>query len=76
MTKRIDRAAEVARNLPPDARDEIAHVVLRLVGADHQPPVPLTAELQTAINASKTAAARREFATDDQMRAVWSKHGV
>jgi hypothetical protein len=64
MTKLLDRAAEAARNLPPDAQDEIAHVILRLAGADDEPPVPLTPEQQTAINASKAAAARGEFATD------------
>jgi len=76
MTKPLDQALAAARSLPPDAQDEIARVVLRLAGADHQPPVPLTPEEQAAIAASKAAAARGEFATDEQVRAVWSKHGL
>jgi len=76
MTKLLDQAVEAARTLPPDAQDDIAHVVLRLAGADDEPPVPLTAEEQDAIAASKRAAARGEFATDEQVRAVWSKHGL
>jgi hypothetical protein len=53
-----------------------ARVVLRLSGADDEPPVSLTPEEQAAITASKAAAARGEFATDEQVRTVWAKHGL
>jgi hypothetical protein len=76
MTKLLEQALEAARNLPPEAQDEIALIVLRLAGADDQPPVPLTPEEQAAVAASKAAAARGEFATDEQVRAVWAKHGL
>ena len=76
MTKLLDQAVAAARSLPPDAQDDIAHVVLRLTGADEEPPVPLAPEEQAAIAASKAAAARGEFATDEQVRAVWAKRGL
>jgi predicted transcriptional regulator len=76
MTRLLDQALSAARNLPPDAQDEIAHIVLRLAGADDEPPVSLTPEEQAAIVASKAAAARGEFATDEEVRAVWAKHGL
>ena len=76
MTKLLDQAVEAARSLPPDVQDDIAHVVLRLTGSDDEPPVPLTPGEQAAITASKAAAARGEFATDEQVRAVWAKHGL
>ena len=76
MTKLLAQALAAARRLPPEAQDDIAHVVLRLTGADQEPPVPLTPEEQAAIAASKAAAARGEFATDEQVRAVWAKHGL
>ncbi|MGH7037950.1 MAG: hypothetical protein ACREE4_08220 [Stellaceae bacterium] len=76
MTKLLDQAVEAARNLPPDAQDDIAHVMLRLAGADNEPPVDLTPEEQAALAASKAAAARGEFATEEQVRAVWAKHGL
>jgi len=76
MTKLLDQAVEAARSLSPEAQDEIAHIVLRLAGADDEPPVPLTPEEQAAVAASKAAAARGEFATDEQVRAVWAKHGL
>ncbi|HEY1430128.1 MAG TPA: hypothetical protein VGF39_00615 [Stellaceae bacterium] len=76
MTKLLDQALAAARSLPPDAQDDIAHVVLRLAGADDELPVPLTPEEQAAIATSKAAAAGGEFATDEQVRAVWAKHGL
>jgi len=75
MTKLLDQALEAARGLPADAQDDIARVVLRLAGADDEPPLPLTPDERAAIARSK-AAALGEFATDDQVRAVWAKHGL
>ena len=76
MTKLLDQALDAARKLPPDEQDEIAHVVLRLTGADGEPPVPLTYEERAAITASKAAAGRGEYATDEEVRAAWAKHGL
>jgi hypothetical protein len=76
MTKLLDDALAAARNLSPDEQDNIAHAVLRLTGADEEPPVSLSADERAAIAASKSAAARGEFASDEQVRAVWAKHGL
>ncbi len=76
MTKLLDRALAAARSLPPDAQDAIAHVVLRLTGAEDEPSVALTPEEQAAVVASRAAAARGEFASDEHVRAVWAKHGL
>jgi hypothetical protein len=37
--------------------------------------VPLSDDERTAIANSKAAAARGEFASDEQVRSVWAKHG-
>lgn len=77
MTKLLDQALEAARNLPPAAQDDIARVVLRLAGSDsEEPPVALSPDERAAIAASKAAAARGEFATDEQVRAAWAKRGL
>jgi hypothetical protein len=77
MTKLLDKAVEAARHLPPDSQDEIANIVLRLAGTlDETPLVILSAEERLSISASKAAAANGEFATDEQVRAVWAKHGL
>jgi hypothetical protein len=73
MTQLLDQALEAARGLPPDAQDDIARIVLRLVGTDDEAPsVTLTPDERNAIAISKAAAARGDFATDEQV----SKHGL
>jgi hypothetical protein len=76
MTKLLERALEAARTLPADAQDDIARVVLRLAGTDEEVPVALSADEREAISTSQDAAVRGEFATDEQVRAVWAKHGL
>lgn len=77
MTKLLEQAVEAARRLPANAQDDIARVILQLAGDDDEAaPVPLTAEERAAIASSKEAAARGEFASDEQVRAVWAKHGL
>jgi hypothetical protein len=75
MTKLLDRALEVVRGLPPEAQDDIARVLLQLAGGDES-VLPLSPDERAAIAASKAAAARGEFATDEQVKAVWTKHGL
>ncbi|HTQ32678.1 MAG TPA: hypothetical protein VMI30_00805 [Stellaceae bacterium] len=76
MTKLLDQAVEVARSLSDEAQSDIARIILELSGAQDEAPAPLTAEEQAAIAISKAAAARDEFATDDDVRAIWAKHGL
>ncbi len=75
MTKLLEQAVEAARALPPAMQDELARVLLQFAGED-QPVIQLTAEERAALDLSQAAAARGEFATDDQVRAVWAKHGL
>ena len=76
MTKLLDDALAAVRNLAPSEQDEIARAVLRLTGTDDEPPVALSADERAAIAASKAAAARGEFAADEQALAAWTKHGL
>lgn len=76
MTKLFDQAIEAVRGLLPHTQDDIARVLLQLAGNDDAAPVALAAEERAAIAASKAAAGRGEFATDEQVRAAWAKHGL
>lgn len=49
--------------------------ILVFAGED-QPFIPLIEEERAAIDISKAAAARGEFSTDEQLRAVRAKHGL
>jgi hypothetical protein len=75
MTKLLDQALDAVRQLPPDVQDDIARVVLQLA-RDDAAPVTLSPEERDAISLSKSAADRGEFATEEQVRAVWAKHGL
>jgi hypothetical protein len=76
MTKLLDEAVEVVRRLPSDDQDDIARAIIQLAGSDLAAPVVLSPEEREAIARSKAAAGRGEFATDEQVRAVWAKHGL
>jgi len=76
MTKLLDQALELARGLPSEAQDDIARIVMQLAGSDDTAPVILSVDERSAVAASKAEAARGEFATDQQVRAVWAKHGL
>ncbi|MBB1093813.1 hypothetical protein [Rhodopseudomonas pseudopalustris] len=75
MTKLLDQALEVARGLPAEAQDDIARVVLQLAGHEGA-IVALSGDERAAIARSKAAAARGDYATEEQVRAVWAKHGL
>ena len=75
MTDLLEKAVMAARELPPQMQDYIARVVLMMT-SDADGPVILTSDERAAIVHSKAAAARGEFATDAEVRAVWAKHGL
>jgi len=75
MTDLRERAVKAARDLPPALQYEIARLVLQLAGHD-EPPVAWTDDERRTIAISKAAATRGEFATDQQVRALWAKHGL
>lgn len=76
MTKLLDEAFEAVRRLPSRDQDDIARAIMQLAGSDLVPPVSLSPDEREAIARSKAAAARGEFASDEQVRAVWAKHGL
>jgi hypothetical protein len=75
MTNLLDKAIEAVRELSADDQDEIARAMLALAGHDSG-SISLTSEEREAIACSKEAAGRGEFASDEDMRAVWAKHGL
>ncbi len=76
MTKLLEQAVAVVRRLPARDQDEIARAIMELAGADAAEPVRLAAEEREAIERSKAAADRGEFATDEEVQAVWAKRGL
>jgi hypothetical protein len=75
MTDLLDKALEAVRGMPPATQDELARLLLRIAG-DDEPVIELTDEEMAALDESAAQAERGEFATDEQVRAVWARHGL
>jgi predicted transcriptional regulator len=75
MTKLLEHALETVRGLPPEMQDELARMLLQFAG-EEQPVVQLTAKDEASFEESLAQADRGEFATDEQVRAIWAKHGL
>jgi hypothetical protein len=74
MTRLFEEAVATVARLSDDKQDELARVLLQLAGYE-QPPYVLTPEEETDLDASIAAEERGEFATDEEIRAIWAKHG-
>jgi len=65
----------VLDNLSPEAQDDLARLLLQLTG-DEEPVVELTLEEAADLDASVAEADCGEFATDEEIRAIWAKCGL
>ncbi|TFF25652.1 hypothetical protein E3C22_05185 [Jiella endophytica] len=75
MTKLLDRAFDRIRALPEEAQDVLAHELLQMTG-EEQPVHRLAPDEKASMAASMEEAARGQFASDGEVRAVWAKHGL
>ena len=75
MTKLLEKAIDTVRGLPPEMQDNLARVLLQFAG-EEQPLIQLTAEEEASFDESLAQEARGEFAEDEQVRAIWAKHGL
>lgn len=75
MTKLLEHAVEKVRGLSPEMQDDLARMLLQLAG-EEQPVVQLTPEEEASFEESLAQAERGEFATDEEVRAIWAKHGL
>jgi hypothetical protein len=75
MTKLLEQAVETVRGLPPEIQDELARMLLQLAGED-QPLLQLSPEEEASLDESLAQADRGEFATDEQVRAIWAKRNL
>jgi len=72
MTKLLEKALEIVRQLPPDSQDEIARAMLTLAGDDGEPEEIDPAHLSGVLE-SLARAKRREFATDAEVEAAFRR---
>ena len=74
MTKLLDKAIAAVNRLEPELQDEIARAIMLLAGEPAPSPYQMDDAERAAIARSKEAAARGEFASDEDVRAVWAKY--
>ncbi|MBV9287315.1 MAG: hypothetical protein JO288_05740 [Hyphomicrobiales bacterium] len=75
MTQLFDEAVQAVRGLPPETQDALARILIHLAGDDRS-IVQLSAEEEASFNLSFAQAERGEFATEEEVRAIWKKHGL
>jgi hypothetical protein len=75
MTDLLDKAITAARNLPPEVQDAIARMVLSYAG-EEQAVYRFTLEEEAEQDEADAAEARGDFATDEEVRAIWAKYGL
>jgi len=76
ISKRLEQAIDAARALPLNQQDLVAVEMIERVRALSHPPTSLT-ELERAELEAELAAARRgELATDEEVVAMYAKHGL
>ena len=76
MTKLLEEAVTAIRRLPPEMQDHIARAMLAFAGEETGEVYILTPEEEAALAESEAEVARGEFASDEEVRAVWAKYGL
>jgi hypothetical protein len=75
MTRLLEEGIEAVRGLPADRQDMAGELLLGLAGVV-QPGYQLRPEQIADLRIAIAQADRGEFATEDELRAVWAKFGV
>lgn len=75
MTELLEHAVETVRALSPEMQDELARVILQLAGKE-QPAMDLTPAEEASFQTSFEQAELGQFATDEEVRAIWAKYGL
>lgn len=75
MTDLMLEAIDALSGLPDDQQDDVARAVLRLAGR-RETVYALTAEEEADLDAADREVARGDIATDEHMKAIWTKYGL
>ena len=73
MTKLLEKAIETARKLPAEDQDAVAVAMLSMA---EQKPITLDDETRAAIREGLDQAKRGQFVPDEEIEALWKRHGL
>lgn len=74
MTELLEIALAATDKLPPQRQDEVARMILAFAGKD-QEAYKLSPEDLASLEPSLAQAERGEYATDEEIAALWTRHG-
>lgn len=75
MTKLLEQAIAKVRELPEEDQDTLALAMLAMAEDDAW-AVPLDDETRAAIREGLEQARRGEFVPDEEIEALWKRHGL
>ena len=75
MTKLLEKAISRVRDLPAEKQDRLALMLLSMADDDEE-DVDLDDETRAAIQEGLEQARRGEFASDEEVAALWRRHGL
>lgn len=77
MTKLLESAIEAVRALPPHEQDHAAELLIHLTRSVGRTDIYLvTSEERAALEESLAQMARGEYASEEQVDALWKKCGL
>ena len=76
MTKRLDEAISKIRKLSPDRQEDAADLLFSLLEQEEAIPAPLTPKQVEQVKAAIERANAGDFASDEEVEAVFKKHGA
>jgi len=76
ITKRLEQAIHAASAMPADQQDRLAEELLDMIQDLSQPPYQLTEQERAELEAGLAAARRGDFASDEEVAALWRRHGL
>jgi len=75
MTKLLEQAIAKLRELPEEEQDALAVALLSVAGGEAA-GAPLDDKTRAAIHEGLTQAQRGEFVPDEEIEALWKRHGA
>ena len=72
MTKKLEDAITKVRELPEDDQDMAADLLLSIMAE----PMPIDDEARSAIREGLDQARRGGFVPDEEIQALWKRHGL
>jgi len=74
MTKLLELAFEEAKQLSPEEQDELARTIMEIVHGGEEGVYVLSEEEEAAIEVGLAEADRGEFASEEEIEAIFAKY--